>query len=208
MNALERGYADPRWGGYRQIQEAGGPEARLDDGLRPTMGSCRVGGRRALSAEVPGQGDIQACRRTRHGRRTQSAGGTGSSPGILTAIRHPLDPSSRDLRFLVDVLHDRAYEFLRPGRGARLRDPGRGRTQAVSSAEALVLVAALEPLLLHPYSDRALHRDTRNAQEAFPQGKTLGERPRNRGRSPSERSTLSVQNAPSDHLLDNSVFPG
>ena len=24
MNALERGYADPRWGGYRQIQEAGG----------------------------------------------------------------------------------------------------------------------------------------------------------------------------------------
>ena len=24
MNALDRGYADPRWGGYRQIQEAGG----------------------------------------------------------------------------------------------------------------------------------------------------------------------------------------
>ena len=24
MNGLERGYADPRWGGYRQIQEAGG----------------------------------------------------------------------------------------------------------------------------------------------------------------------------------------
>ena len=24
MNALERGYANPRWGGYRQIQEAGG----------------------------------------------------------------------------------------------------------------------------------------------------------------------------------------
>ena len=23
LNALERGYADPRWGGYRQIQEAG-----------------------------------------------------------------------------------------------------------------------------------------------------------------------------------------
>ena len=24
LNGLERGYADPRWGGYRQIQEAGG----------------------------------------------------------------------------------------------------------------------------------------------------------------------------------------
>ena len=24
MQALDRGYADPRWGGYRQIQEAGG----------------------------------------------------------------------------------------------------------------------------------------------------------------------------------------
>jgi len=92
----------------------------------------------------------------------------------LTAIRRPLDPSSRDLRFLVDVLHDRAYEFLRPGRRARLRDPGRGRTQAVSPVGALAPVGTLEPLLLHSCSDRALHRDTRNAQEAFPQGKTLG----------------------------------
>ena len=58
--------------------------------------------------------------------------------------------------------------------GAPLRDRGRGHTQAVSPVGALAPVAALEPLLLHSCSDRALHRDTRNAQEAFPQGKTLG----------------------------------
>ena len=32
MNALERGYADPRWGGYRQIQEAGGHVRRGEKG--------------------------------------------------------------------------------------------------------------------------------------------------------------------------------
>ena len=59
-----------------------------------------------------------------------------------------------------------------------------------------------------PISAIALHRDSVIAETAFPQGRMLGERRRNRGRSPSERSILSVQNAPSDYLLDNSVFPG
>ena len=67
--------------------------------------------------------------------------------------------------------------------------------------------SALGPCF-RPISAIALHRDRVIAETAFPQGKTLGERRRNRGRSPSERSILSVQNAPSGHLLDNSVFPG
>ena len=32
MNALDRGYADPRWGGYRQIQEAGGQVRKGEKG--------------------------------------------------------------------------------------------------------------------------------------------------------------------------------
>jgi len=56
--------------------------------------------------------------------------------------------------------------------GRRSEDRGRGRTQAVSPVAVPAPVVALEPLLLHSCSDRALHRDTRNAQEAFPQGKT------------------------------------
>ena len=32
MNALDRGYADPRWGGYRQIQEAGGHVRKAEKG--------------------------------------------------------------------------------------------------------------------------------------------------------------------------------
>ena len=32
LNGLQRGYADPRWGGYRQIQEAGGMSARARKG--------------------------------------------------------------------------------------------------------------------------------------------------------------------------------
>ena len=58
--------------------------------------------------------------------------------------------------------------------GRRSVIPAGGRTQAASPVGALAPVVALEPLLLHSCSDRALHRDTRNAQEAFPQGKTLG----------------------------------
>ena len=36
MQALDRGYADPRWGGYRQIQEAGGHVRKGKKGT-PTM---------------------------------------------------------------------------------------------------------------------------------------------------------------------------
>ena len=36
MNGLDRGYADPRWGGYRQIQEAGG-HVRMGEKGTPIM---------------------------------------------------------------------------------------------------------------------------------------------------------------------------
>ena len=80
-------------------------------------------------------GELLGLRPDRRGAGSPAARSPPARQGPALGYRRPsdaLDPSSRDLRSLVDVLHDRAYEFLRPGRRAPLRDRGCGRTQAVS----------------------------------------------------------------------------
>ena len=50
MNAMERGYADPCWGGFRQIQEAGGHVRKGEKGT-PIM--CVDFRQRRTARDVP-----------------------------------------------------------------------------------------------------------------------------------------------------------
>ena len=69
MNALDRGYADPRWGDYRQIQEAG-TSART----RRVRPSCTSSGGSAARAAPSAATPYSA---KRDGRTWNGSGATG-----------------------------------------------------------------------------------------------------------------------------------
>jgi len=104
MQSLDRGYADPRWGGYRQIQEAGGHVRKGEKGTpilyvewrqhpHGTRRAGQPGARREWAEQdgvgragpAPGQGPARLQRRADRGpqaavaRRGDAGVGRGTS---------------------------------------------------------------------------------------------------------------------------------
>ena len=79
LNALERGFADPRWGGYRQIQEAGGHVRKGEKGTPIMYVDFRQ--RRTARDEA---GKPRAGTR-RGGRSSNGSSGTGRSSSSTTS---------------------------------------------------------------------------------------------------------------------------
>ena len=65
MNALDRGYADPRWSGYRQVQEAGGHVRKGEKGTPILYVERRDGvtGERLIVGHEPRHGNVHVSSR-------------------------------------------------------------------------------------------------------------------------------------------------
>ena len=130
VEGLQRGYADPRWGGYRQIQEAGGHVRKGEKGT-PIMyvefyRRVQVRDERGKPV-LDGEGRPTFTREKRARKRQAPATVRPSSPGWATASPTACrDPTCRPS----PLIALRQVEVLRDGAAAQYgSDAHRGRDQ-------------------------------------------------------------------------------
>ena len=85
--ALDRGYADPRWGGWRQIRESGGSGQLLCGGRRRTGSTGGPPGWLRAQRAESGRPGLGAGRRRAPPWRVLATRTTGSSAGLRWAGR-------------------------------------------------------------------------------------------------------------------------